>query len=129
MNLRERIETDLKTSLEGVWGLPVVLISPDGEVINTSLNGGDLFGQVLYDTIRVNPETGEPMVVGNPIVTLRRSSLSRVPVSGEKWIVKIPTDPSETATLEDFINDPTRPVEGGRSIGFIKLYLRRARQS
>lgn len=129
-NLRERVERDLVTSIEKEWGLPVKLVSPDGVIIETSVHTGNaLVGQVLYDTVRINPDTGEEMVVGNPVVVLRRSSLSRVPEPGEKWIVKIPTSPSESAALEDFIIDPSRPPEGGRSIGFIRLYLRRAVQS
>lgn len=127
MNIRDRIEADLRVTLEGDWGLPVALISPSGEIISTSLNGGPLLGQVLYDTIKANPETGEVIIVGNPVVTLRRSSLSRVPVPGEKWVVRIPTSPSTTAPLEDFMID-SKPSEGGRSIGVIKLYLRRAKQ-
>ena len=130
VSLRERAESDLLKSLEGEYGLPVELISPDGEVINTSANTGEpLTGQDLYDTVVVNPETGEDMIVNNPIVTLRRSSLSRVPVPGEKWAVKIPTSPSLTADLETFIIDPEHSPEGGRSIGFIKLHLIKAQQS
>lgn len=130
ISLRERVESDLEKSLEGEWGLPVVLISPDGEIIDTSENTGDpLSGQVLYDTVRINPETGEQMVVNNPIVTLRRSSLSRIPIPGETWIVKIPTTPSTTADLESFIADPERSPEGGRSIGMIRLYLIKGQQS
>ena len=117
LNLREQAESDLSFTLEGAFGLPVTLIAPDGSIQD------NLTGQVLYDTIKVNPETGEEMVVNNPVVSLRRSSLDRIPLPGEKWIVKIPVDPSTTATLEDFIIDQTRPPEGGRSIGFIRLYL------
>ena len=123
MNLRERTEQDLAYSLEGDWALPVTLISPDGET------QADIGGQVLYDTVRVNPDTGEDMVVNKPVVSLRRSSLDRVPVEGEKWIVKIPLDPRTDAALADFMLDPTRPPEGGRSIGFIRLYLRKVIQS
>ncbi len=129
-NLRKRVEADLETSLEKDWGLPVVLVSPDGEVIDTSENSGDaLTGQVLYDTVRVNPETGEPVIVNNPIVTLRRSSLSRVPAPGEKWVVKIPVDPDPDADLTEFVISTARPPEGGRSIGFIKLFLQKAKQT
>jgi len=129
-NLRQKIEQDLGSSLEGAWGLPVELIAPDGTRINTSQNDGDtLVGQVLYDTIRVNPDTGEEMVVNNPVVTLRRSSLSQVPAPGEIWGVRIPINPDPEADFEDFLLDKSRPPEGGRSIGFIRLYLRKAVQS
>jgi hypothetical protein len=124
INLREQVESDLAVSLEGDWALPVELVTPDGEVID------DIPGaQILYDTVRVNPDTGEEMVVNNPIVVLRRSSLSRVPQPGEVWAVRIPVTPSTTAPLADFVIDPTRPPEGGASIGFIRLYLRKAKQS
>jgi hypothetical protein len=130
INLREQIESDLSRTLEKEYGLPVVLIDPDGNTIEVSQNDGQpLVGQVLYDTVRINPDTGEEMIVNNPIVSLRRSSLSRVPQAGENWIVKIPTDPSTTAAKEDFIISSTRPPEGGRSIGFIRLYLQRAKQT
>lgn len=131
LNLREQAESDLSFTLEGAFGLPVTLIAPDGAIQSKSANDitADLVGQVLYDTVRVNPDTGEEMVVNNPVVVLRRSSLDRIPIPGEKWIVKIPVDPLTTAILEDFLIDETRPPEGGRSIGFIRLYLRRVQQS
>lgn len=128
-NLREAVESDLGKSLEGEWGLPVVLVAPDGTVIDTSLNSGEaLTGQIIYDTVQVNPDTGDSMIVSKPVVSLRRSSLSRIPVSGEKWLVKIPITPSTTATLEDYMIDPSRAVEGGRTIGFVRLYLRKVKQ-
>ena len=123
VNVRELAEDDLATTLEGDFGLPVELIDPDG----TKYDG--LEGQILYDTVSVNPETVEQMVVNNPIVTLRRSSLSRVPAPGETWHVKIPTTPNRTAEKESFICSPTRGQGGGGSIGFVKLYLQRIGQS
>jgi len=130
LNLRERSEQDLKFSLEGEWALPVVLIDPDGNKLDTNQNTGEpLTGQVLYDSVKDNPQTGAPVVTNKPVVTLRRSSLSRTPEAGEKWFVQIPVDPSTTATLESFQLDKERPPEGGRSIGFIRIYLRRVKQS
>jgi len=134
VNLREKVAADLKKTLNREWELPVTLIDPDGTIITEIADPADplvperLGGQILYDIVRTNPDTGEEVVINKPVVTLRRAALSRVPAAGEKWIVKIPVDPSQTATLEDFIIDSTRPPEGGRSIGFIRLYLRRALQ-
>ena len=121
-NLRERAEADLAVTLQGEFALTVQLTDPDGIITTAD-------GQVLYDTVTMNPETGETVVANNPIVTLRRSTLSRVPEPGEAWLIKIPTTPSTTAELEDFIIDSDRSPEGGRSIGFIRLYLRRVQQS
>lgn len=121
LNLREQVETDLADTLEGEFALPVVLVAPDGITQNVT-------GQVLYDSIEFNPDTGESVVVNKPVVVLRRSSLSRIPEAGETWFVKIPTDPSRTATLEDFVISRDKPSIGGRSIGIIRLYLQKASQ-
>lgn len=127
-NLRERVESDLGKTLEGEFGLPVELIGP-GVKITTSANDGlPLKGQVMFDYVRQNPDTGQDIIVNNPVVTLRRSSLLKVPKAGEKWLVKIPTSPSTTAPLEDFMIDPDTPPEGGKSLGTIRLYLRKAVQ-
>ena len=127
--LRERIEADLAITLEGEYGLPVELISPDGEKINTKKDTTEqLVGQILYDTRTGNPDTGEVVIDNNPIVTLRRSSLSRIPKSGEKWSVKIPIEPKADASLVNFVLTATRSNEGGASIGFIRLYLQKAEQ-
>ena len=126
-NLPELEESDLELTLENDWGLPVELTSPAG-IKDTVL------GQVLFDFLKINPETGEPMTVSDPVVVLRRSSLlsaafAAVPQPGENWFVRIPTSPSETATKADYIISPTRAPEGGASIGFIRIYLQKAEQS
>jgi hypothetical protein len=124
VSIRELIESDLGVTLEGDdFGLPVELIDSDG------VEYTDLMGQVLLDTRGTDPDTGMPIVVGEPNVSLRISSLTRVPVAGERWIVKIPTVPSKTATLVPFLMSEVRPPELGGSIGFIKLFLQLAEQS
>ena len=130
MNLRERAERDLARTLEGEFNLPVELVDPDGNEITASLNDDlGLRGQIIYDTVKLNPDTGEEIVINNPVVSLRRSSLARVPEPGEKWLVRIPIEPSTTAAKQSFIKSPTRPPEGGRSLGFIRLYLQKAEQA
>ena len=127
-NLRQKAEADLSRTLEGDFGLPVILVDPDGNEITENVSGTTLKGQILYSTSRIDPETGEPVIVNNPVVTLRRSSLSRVPLPGEKWLIRIPIDPTEGAAIMDFIISPDKSPEGGRDIGFIRLYLRKATQ-
>lgn len=128
VNLRQKAEADLSRTLEGDFSLPVILVDPDGNEITENVSGTTLKGQILYSTTQTDPETGEPIIVNNPIVTLRRSSLSRVPIPGERWLVRIPIDPTEGADIIDFIIDHGRSPEGGRDIGFIRLYLRKAEQ-
>lgn len=135
-NLRTQIESDLSFSLEdeNIWGLPVVLIGPDGEKQEFSENSPDpenpliLTGQVLYETLVLNPSTGEEIIVSKPVVSLRRSSLIRMPDVDENWIVKIPETPDPDADLIDYVIDKGRPLEGGKSIGFIRLYLKAVEQ-
>ena len=125
-NLRELSERHLSLTLEGPWGLPVNLITPEGVRVD------DLRGQILYDTVRMNPETGETVVVEDPIVVLRRTTLesrTRVPLAGETWIVEIPIRPEEAADKKQYLISPTRPPEGGRSVGFIRIYLQDLQQS
>lgn len=122
VNLREQCESDLAFSLEGAWSFSIELTSPDGEVNSYK-------GQILYDVVRTDPVTGDPVILNDPIVVLRKSSLSRVPIAGERWYVRIPVEPSVTAPLNNFIIDSTKPPEGGGSLGFIRLYLTKAIQS
>lgn len=119
MNLRYQAEADLAETLEGDWGLPVMIISADGFIQS-------LDGQILYDTTGVNPETGMPVIVHKPVVTIRRSSMTRVPAAGEKWAVRIPVDPTEGARLDTFLL--ARPLDCS-SLGIVKLYLTKAEEA
>jgi len=124
-NLRELAEADLAETLEDDsdgFGLPVELIDPDGTVYT------GLVGQVLYDSVQ-STEGGVPVVVPKPVVTLRRSSLERVPLPAERgrWVCKIPLTPDPDADLVTYIVD--EPLESGGSIGIVRLYLTRAEQS
>lgn len=116
MNLREAIEADLEESLEGEWGLPVILIGPED-----SGETQEVKGQILYDTVEENPETGGTVMIHNPVVTIRRSSLNPVPEPGDRWAVRIPIEPREDAPKRTFVLD--HPSQEGASIGFIRLYL------
>ena len=124
MNLREQIETDLSETLEDSdeFGLPVILVDPDGVVYSA------VYGQILYDTRRID-EVGIEVLEHVPVVTVRRSSLTRVPLASEKnrWLVKIPTTPSLTATPTTFLLG--HASEDGGSIGFLRLYLTKTVQS
>ena len=122
-NLRVLTESHLSVTLEGAFSLPVILIAPDGVTLP------EVRGQINYETVIINPDTGEEIAINTPNVSLRRSSLTRIPEAGEKWVVKIPVSPEENAPVESFIISPTQPPQGGRSIGFIRLYLNRIEQS
>lgn len=131
MNLRAQVEQDLEFTLEGDWGLSVELTDPTGKEHTKSFNNPteDLKGQVLWDTIVQNPDTGLENISNKPVLTLRRTSLEVVPSDSDfrKWSVKIPRSPVVGAPLDNY--KIGKPPEGGRSIGFIRLNLMRAEQS
>lgn len=121
-NLRELAESHLAITLEGQWSMEVDLIGPDG------VKQSGLKAQVLYDRTEENPTTGQEVLVNKPVVTLRVSSLTTVPKSSENWLIRMPVSPVAGAAKEDFVLDPARAIEGGRSIGFIRLYPKRVKQ-
>jgi len=123
-NLRTVIEKDLYESLESEWKLPVELTSPDGVAQIYSKNDPTelLGGQILYFTERESPITGEMAIVNQPVVSLRISSLDRVPANGEKWLIKMPISPVADAEKITFVFTPTRSKEHGTDIGFIRIY-------
>lgn len=129
-NLRATAEKDLYESLESEWKMPVELTSPNGiKQIYSANNPSELLGgQVLYSSRRENPETGEIIVVNQPVVTLRVSSLVRIPQAGETWFIKIPVSPVVGASKHSFVFTPDRSPEHGTDMGFIKLYLQRISQ-
>jgi len=124
MNLRELAESHLGVTLENSnhFGLPIVFISPSG------VSYAAVQGQVLYDT-RAVTDLGVEIIAHNPVVTVRKSSLTRVPLASEKgtWAVKIPSTPSPTAATETYLIG--RASEDGGSIGFIRFYLSKTVQS
>jgi len=131
VSIRQLVEGDLESTMEDAdgFGMPVILVSPDAERIETSqITGEPLAGQVLYDTVRMDAESGADVITEEPIITLRRASLSRVPASGERWFIQIPGSPRAGAPLVNYMLDGSRSVQGGRSIGFIRLYPKRADQ-
>jgi hypothetical protein len=129
MNLVQQAEIDLVDTLEGDWSAPVILIAPDGTTYDKSANDNTLplVGQVVYDSIIEDPNTGCQVVVHKPIVTLRKSSLSRVPLPTERWVVKIPDSPLAAASIKSYTI--SRPTEDGSTIGFVQLHLQILEQS
>lgn len=125
MNLRVWAEEHLSFVLEDYEGgaaLPVVLISPDGVTQEYSVNAPTKFlsGQVLYDVTEQDLD-GNDVIVTRPIVTLRRSSLVRVPLDGESWIVKIPETPDPNAAKKTYIS--YHIYEDGKTLGMIRIDL------
>lgn len=129
------MERDLGAMIEDSvngFGLPVSLCPPDGErqiydahdtgVPQTQL----LMGRVVYARFEVSPQTGMSYRVNDPMVTLRKSSLVRVPAAGEIWSVTIPKEPSLTSDTETYLM--TMAPQSGDSYPWILLVLMKAEQ-
>lgn len=122
------MESDLRFTLEGDFALPVNMTGPDGIFRNTTVDGRPLAGQVLFDIVRAS-DTGENITINTPVVSVRRSSLFRIPQPGENWVIAIPETPLLNAPLVQYALSVTRPPEGGSSTGFIRMYLQQVEQS
>lgn len=130
-NLRLRMEQDLGTILEDYtngFALPVILKSPNtGLTQEYSANDPDtprtipLTGRVVYASFDFNADTGMPMRVDNPIVTLRTSSLDEVPQAGEIWAVEIPEKPDPAADKKTLLM--TLAPRTGDSYQWVQLVL------
>ena len=131
MNLRERAVIDAKSQNLKNWALPIELIDPDGIVYNIDNETGEILKalQILYDRRSVNPDTGEIVIVHEPVVTVARSSLSRIPKSDENWYIKFPEDPTDPDTLTGYVFTPDRALEGGNSLGIMRIYPQEIEQS
>lgn len=130
MNICEHIATKgLKRMIEGNYGLPVELIPPTGVDITENEDGETLKSQVLYDREGVDMETGGMIVIGGTTVTLRKSALSRVPVAGEIWGIRIPINPADPDTLSVFLINTDEAPTDGQSAGFIILKLKEAEEA
>ncbi len=126
MNLRKTIRRQNKRFLEGTtnsgYGIPIVLISPDGIIYN-------IRGRVVYSYWMTNDQygtslsnnIGQDVLVNLPVITINKESTTRIPIAGENWIIKIPKNPLYEDVLSNFTYE--RPPENNDSIGFVKIYL------
>ena len=126
-NLREQMEIDLNDMIESEFIMPVELTGPDGITQLYSANniGSLLGGRTQSHSTVVDPETGEKILVEIPVVTLRLSSLNRVPVAGETWFIKIPVSPASGAAKQSYIMSPTRAPVVMTDLGTINIYLQK----
>ena len=129
-DLRTRAAEDTRKLNIRDWGLLAELIAPDGKIYNTDAISGDPLKatQILYDRVRIVPETGEDLMATDTIVCFSRLSLERVPEPGEKWVIRIPESPT-SSVMADFILSADRSPEDGKSLEKIRLYLQRGEQA
>jgi len=88
----------------------------------------DVPAQVLRNSVDVNPDTGEPMIVVLSSVSVRISSLTHVPGANETTQIRIPESVISGADVLDYIASETRP-NFKNAIGFMTFYPQIAEQS
>lgn len=130
---------------ERQWGLLVRLTADGtGTIYDRSADKDDPLRtlQTLNDFKRLNVETGEEVLVTDPVISIRLDALARVPQSGETWQVRLQIEPLDIPldmdfdaaillhpdSFVDYIIDPAKSTEGGNSIGYTRLYLHLAEQ-
>ena len=137
MSVSERalMESELEDIVEGEFSLPVILKSPTGETITTSKNNPSrlLTGMVLYDARKETAGAdGNPIIVREMVVVLRRTScptaLLNVPTNA-RWEIKIPLDPILSAPLGSYILEGSKAMEEGRTVGTVRFFPKKAKQS
>ncbi len=121
VDLRKLSEEFLATSLEGDFSLPVEIQTPNGAIQTVR-------GQVLYDRVSEDPQTGETVYVTDPVVVVRRSSLDPIPEPGDRLVIRIPSEPREDADHETYLCFD-QSFRGGRSLGLVRFYLTKTEQT
>lgn len=121
VDLRKLSEEFLATSLEGDFSLPIEIQTPNGAIQTVR-------GQVLYDRISEDPQTGETVYVTDPVVVVRRSSLDPIPEPGDRLVIRIPFEPREDADHETYFCFD-QSFRGGRSLGLVRFYLTKTEQT
>lgn len=131
-NLLKESERCLGETLEGAFSLPVRLIDPSGVTHIYAKNSTTrlIRGQVVLDTLKrsdqVDTEYFGDIFVQTPSVTLRRSSLPRVPANGEFWVVQIPQSLDDNPEYESYMLES--PKTDINFLGIITLYLKQLSQ-
>ncbi len=131
MRLRTRAIVDLKKQNQRDWGTIVIYQDPDGNTYDKDNETGEDLRtlQTLYDRRVENPDTGEIITIHEPVIVQARSSLSRIPKPGETWHIRFPLDPTDEDTLSDYTFNIDRSIEGGNSLGFLRIYPTKLVQS
>ena len=118
------LEKDLGDTIEGEFGIPVTLISPNATGNDHTVTVKGFVRRSYADT---REKSGDKIVVNAPVVKLRITSLPQIPATGEKWQIGIPVGPLPGAIIEYFDLDPKKPVEVNRNTGTVKLFFAKMR--
>lgn len=119
--LRE-IQKVTEEVIEKEVGQKVVLIDEDGrEYEKSALNPeNDLKGFFVSESLEYDINTGMEVVVDAPVLSLPLRALERIPQDGEKWFIRIQTDPFSDDLTSFTVSGPPK---NSKTIGYINLKL------
>ena len=122
MGIRE-LANKVTVKMHGLSGSTVFLTGPDG--IRRQ------YDDCIFTSGRIteSPDSGEEIVVINPVASFSRSSLVVVPQNGEKWALEAPVEVGNPDELTMFQMDKSKSIEGGKSLDTIILKLTQSKQS
>ena len=118
----QTLGVSIAKKMHSLSGTTVILTGPDG-IPDTYTDCIFLSGRVTE-----SPDSGEEVVVFRPVATFPRSSLRVIPQNGENWALEAPLDPELPAITTMLSMSSCKSIEGGRSLGVIRLYLSQTKQ-
>lgn len=122
-NLRVEAEADLGEILETEFGQTIKFTDPDG-------NYFEVQGRFDEYPQRENPDTGAGFViVAIASVSVRASSMARIPKPAENWFIQAQRIPTETAPFESFMMTPDQAPEDATRLGWQTIFLQKAEQT
>ena len=96
MSLMTTMRTMTRKLNTKMWGLPIIAEPPTGAVLTTDTTGAELRCiQAHGITTRLDPDTGEDIMVQQPTMTIHADSFAIPPKPGETWYFKIPVIPGQ----------------------------------
>lgn len=92
MSLYQTIRKVSEDVNKSVWGMVFRAWDPSGKLHETdALTGEPLkFKQVIYNSVRVDLETGEDIIDPTPNFTIDTQCLNPLPKAGEDWLFELP---------------------------------------
>lgn len=128
MSQFRKMASDIARHAIKLHNTKVVLYGPDGIIYDKDINGDPLVCEFLSGRTTVIPDSGEECVVFRPVAVFHRSLLIKIPQYGENWAMAAPLNPDFPASLTMLSMDQSKAIEGGRSLGIIRIYFSEVNQ-
>jgi len=129
-DLNATVEADLVDTIEGEFGTKVNIIYSSGSIQEYSKNNPEKYlkGMFRYYKLGINPDTGEGLVIDNPSILLRLSSMDEKIEDGDKAVMEITVSSFAGSPVLQFVVEESRATEGSSDFGEIMYYLKQVGQ-